>query len=96
MYLCAVLKLSKLKLCSEFEVTLKLAVISCRIIGASLRRSMFCATKDSSPCNSTLMNLLSARDRLPLVVWSERKGLLLDCSTGTKENRKEGGQSGPR
>ena len=32
MYLCAVLKLSELKLCNEFEVTLKLAVISCRII----------------------------------------------------------------
>jgi len=27
---------------------------------------MFCATKDSSPCNSTLMNVLSARDRLRL------------------------------
>ena len=38
------------------------------------------------------MNLLSARDRLH---WSERKRLLLDCSTGAKENRKEGGQSGP-
>ena len=31
MYLCAGLKLSELKLCNEFEVTLKLAVISCRI-----------------------------------------------------------------
>ena len=31
MYLCAVLKLSELKLCNEFEVTLKIAVISCRI-----------------------------------------------------------------
>ena len=32
-------------------------------------------------CNSALMNLLSARDRLH---WSETKGLLLDCSTGAK------------
>ena len=39
MYLCAVLKLSELKLCNEFEVTLKLAVISCRIIWASLSES---------------------------------------------------------
>ena len=42
------------------------------------------------------MNLLIVRDRLPLGVWSERKGLPLDCSAGAKENRKEGGQSGPR
>ena len=26
----------------------------------------FCVTKDSLPCNSTLINILSARDRLPL------------------------------
>ena len=32
MYLCAVVKLSELKLCNEFEVTLKLAVISCVIL----------------------------------------------------------------
>ena len=29
-------------------------------------------------------------------VLSERKGLLLDCSAGAKENRKEGDQSEPR
>ena len=55
---------------------------------------MFSATKDSSPCNSTLMNLLIARDRLPLGVWSERKAVLLDCSAGATEQ--EGDQSGLR
>ena len=35
--------------------------------------------QDSSPCNSTPMNLLSARDRLSL---QREKGLLLDCSAG--------------
>ena len=29
-------------------------------------------------------------------VWTERKGLLLDCIASAKENRKESGQSGPR
>ena len=29
-------------------------------------------------------------------IWSERKGLLLDCSVSTKDNRSEGDQSGPR
>ena len=29
-------------------------------------------------------------------VWSERKGLLLDCSVSAKENRKEDDQSRPR
>ena len=44
--------------------------------------------EDSSPCNSTPMNVLSGRDRLRL----ER-----DCSAGAKKNnRKEGDQSGPR
>ena len=42
-------------------------------------------TEDSSLCNSTPMNLLSARDRLRL----ER-----DCSASAEENRKEGDESG--
>ena len=45
------------------------------------------STEDSSPCNSTPMNLLSARDRLHL----ER-----DCRANAKGNRKEGDQSGPK
>ena len=49
---------------------------------------LFCAMEeDSSPCNSTPMNLLSAKDRLHL----ER-----DCSASAKENRKEGNQSRDR
>ena len=45
-------------------------------------------TKDSS-CNSTPMNLLSLRDRLHL---EQEKGLLLNCSICTKENRSEANQ----
>ena len=58
-----------------------------RTFQISTRAVRWIATEDSSPCNSTPMNLLSARDRLHL----ER-----DCSAGAKENRKEGDQSGPR
>ena len=53
--------------------------------------SMQVGTMDPSLSNSTLMDLLSARDRLRL----ERKGLLLDCSVGAKETRSED-QSRPR
>ena len=35
-------------------------------------------TKDSSPGNSMLINLLSGR------VWSKRKGVLLDCIMALK------------
>ena len=53
-----------------------------------LKRSVrWIATEDSSPCKSTPVNLLSVRDRLRLEQ---------DCSAGTKENRKEGDQSGLR
>ena len=51
------------------------------------------ATEDSSLCNSMPINL---RVRETNCAWSERKGLLLDCSIGAKENRSEGDQSRPR
>ena len=47
------------------------------------------AIEDSSPCNSIECK---RHDH----VWSEKKGLLLGCSAATKENKKEGDQSGPR
>ena len=56
-------------------------------------KALFCAmgllnmTEDSSPCNSTPMNLQSARDRLQ----QER-----DCRADAKGDRKEGDQSGLR
>ena len=46
------------------------------------------ATEDFSPCNSTPINLPGETD----CAWSEKKGLQLDCSIGTKDNRSEGDQ----
>jgi len=49
------------------------------------------ATKDSSPCNSTLINLLSARDILRLE-REERATARLR----RRQTEQEGGQNGPR
>jgi len=46
-------------------------------------------TRDSSPCNSTPMNLQSVRDRLDCI-GSET------AAPTRKENRKEGDQSRPK
>ena len=51
--------------------------------------SLLNTTEDSSPCNSTPMNLQSVRDRLDCV-GSET------AAPTRKENGKEGDQSGPR
>ena len=61
MYLCAVLKLSELKLCNEFEVTLKLAVLSCGIIFTHWAGPDTCLT---TQILSTHVSLWSSRREL--------------------------------
>ena len=53
-----------------------------------LKLLMFCATKGSSPCNSTLINLLSTRDRLRLE-REERAIARLQCRCQREGRRSE-------
>ena len=46
----------------------------------------FCATKDSTPCNSTLINLLSARDRLRI----KREERAIYCWTAASAPKRTG------